>query len=91
MLRTLAELKSSLRDRVDKLGGGLTLSWPLGAAGFRLQSTITLVPTSSWADVSASITTNGFDKQYDLPQVDPIRFYRLKKPEDEIAPRLHIG
>jgi len=63
--------------RVSIAGGNLKLSWPVGASGFKLESTLAL--PGGWAADSASITVEGTDHVATVAAGAKSKFYRLRK------------
>jgi hypothetical protein len=57
-----------------------TLSWPLSAAGYTLQSTADLTPPINWTNVPGTLQTNGGVVQITLPQGGPQGYFRLTQP-----------
>jgi hypothetical protein len=63
-------------------GANLTLSWPIWAASYRLQSVSNLVPPVAWQTISNGITTNGSFKTYlqIISPASPALYFRLSSP-----------
>ena len=59
--------------------GGLTMSWPVSATGFGLETSTNLAATN-WTAATGTLTTNGTDVQITLPFTGPQRYYRLHHP-----------
>ncbi len=60
-------------------GSNLTISWPLSAAAFQLQSTTDPGNPSSWLNVAAPLTTNGGQVSTVVPIQGVQQFFRLKQ------------
>jgi hypothetical protein len=61
-------------------GAGLTVSWPLAAAGWQLQSATNLSGTPLWMNVAPPYQTNATQIQLASPAPTSPRFYRLALP-----------
>jgi alpha-tubulin suppressor-like RCC1 family protein len=60
-------------------GNSLSLSWPLSAQGFALQSTTNLADPNAWITVTNLPIIVGSQSQVIDTVADPAKFYRLKK------------
>jgi hypothetical protein len=60
--------------------GGLTLSWPVWAADFTLQSATSLTPRVTWTNVPVTLQTNGDTIEVTVPPPDEQAFFRLYHP-----------
>ena len=61
-------------------GNLLTLSWSDTAAGYRVESALSLSPPIAWSNVTGTFQTNGGIIGIGLPMIDTQKFYRLTKP-----------
>jgi hypothetical protein len=68
------------RLNISRSGNNVTLSWPVGAAGFNLQSAPTLAPAPTWSDVTTEPAVVDEEKVVTLPIASEKQFYRLLKP-----------
>lgn len=66
--------------RLNPSAGNLVLSWPAGAADFKLQAADELSPAPGWTDVQGSVTTNNHELRITLPVTAGAKFYRLWRP-----------
>jgi len=63
---------------VERLGEAVRVFWPLPAAGFVLDQSLTA--TGAWSQVSFPYATNAADISISAPAPTGNRFYRLRKP-----------
>jgi hypothetical protein len=68
---------ASPRLNMSVLGGSASLSWPLAAAAFQLQSSSDL--KLSFTNISAVLVTNASAVSATVPVTGNQRFFRLKK------------
>lgn len=61
-------------------GNNLTLLWPDSAPGYRVESALSLSPSSSWSNVAGGLQTNGGFISIVLPITRGQKFYRLVRP-----------
>ena len=69
-----------VRLDIARAANGVTISWPVSAAGFSLESASDLQGVSSWSSIAAApVQTNG---QYvvELPLTNNLQFLRLTRP-----------
>jgi hypothetical protein len=59
--------------------GNLTLSWPLWASGFTLESTTNLNSSSDWQPVTLPPTTNSQQLHLTMPVSTEAQFFRLER------------
>ncbi len=64
---------------VSESGGQITISWPVPATGYALESQTNLA-SGGWISVGDVPTTNGGTLSVVLPASGPQQFFRLKKP-----------
>jgi hypothetical protein len=64
-------------DIVRATGNSITLSWPLAATGYQLQSATNLLAPVAWAIVTNSPATNGGQLVLSLPVSGTQRYFRL--------------
>jgi hypothetical protein len=63
---------------VERQGADVRVFWPLPAAGFVLDQSLTA--TGAWSQVSFPYATNATDISISAPAPTGNRFYRLRKP-----------
>jgi hypothetical protein len=68
------------RLAIRRQGNQVVLSWPDPSTGFQLQETSTLANESSWANVTATPTVVGSNKEVTLPVFPGSRGFRLRRP-----------
>ena len=69
----------SLTLAIARTNNNVTLSWPVGAAGFTLQATALLTSTNNWSVVTNATATIGDQKVAILATTNQPLFFRLKK------------
>ncbi|MEO7300554.1 MAG: hypothetical protein ABI042_18470, partial [Verrucomicrobiota bacterium] len=69
-----------LRLGIARTNGNVTLSWPVGAAGFVLQMTDQLTTSVNWTAVTNTALVVGEQKTVTLQPTSGTRFYQLRKP-----------
>jgi hypothetical protein len=65
--------------RAQRAGGGLELSWPVGAADWVLEATPTL-PSSAWPELARPASVKDDRVTASVEASDGSRFFRLSKP-----------
>jgi hypothetical protein len=65
---------------VSRSGGSAILSWPLAPAGFRLEMTTNLTPSSTWATVTVTPSISNNLNVVSLPAAGQPQFFRLQRP-----------
>jgi hypothetical protein len=59
---------------------GLTLLWPMTAAAYRIESSLSLSPPVTWSNVNGAFQTNGDVISVVLPITGAQKFFRLVQP-----------
>jgi hypothetical protein len=65
---------------ISNSGANIFLSWPTGAANFKLQGADTLTPVTVWSNLAVTLETNGDKIMVTLPASKPSQFFRLSQP-----------
>ena len=60
-------------------GTNVVLAWPTNAAGYQLENTTSLVP-STWSLVSSNPPTSGSQYQLSVPPTNAASYFRLHHP-----------
>jgi hypothetical protein len=63
---------------ITRTGNSVTVSWPLSAQGYVLESAGTLIGTNQWSVVADTPATNDLSLQVTSPVSGNAKFYRLK-------------
>lgn len=79
-ITTFTATLAALEVRIVRMENNVRLSWPIGAAGFILQTAAALAPAPAWVDVAAAPTVVGDERAVTLPIGAERQFYRLRKP-----------
>jgi hypothetical protein len=62
---------------VSQIGNGARLAWPVSAAGFLLQESVT--PSGNWTNSAATVSVQGNENVAVIPATGAGKFYRLIK------------
>lgn len=65
---------------ISTSGSTLSLSWPIAASGFILESSTNLVPPIAWSAVTDIPATNGQNNVVSIPMTGSAAYYRLRHP-----------
>lgn len=65
---------------ISNSGANIFLSWPTGAANYKLQGADTLTPVTAWSNLVVTLETNGDKIMVTLPASKPSQFFRLSQP-----------
>jgi len=65
---------------ISNSGANIFLSWPTGAANYKLQGADTLTPVTVWSNLAVTLETNGDKIMVTLPASKPSQFFRLSQP-----------
>ena len=65
---------------ISNSGANIFLSWPTGAANFKLQGADTLTPVTAWSNLVTTLETNGDKIMVTLPASKQSQFFRLSRP-----------
>ncbi len=64
---------------VQRVAGGVVLSWPLSATGFTLQQSTNLIVAGAWSAVSQAVVVSGGSNTVTVPVAGPALFFRLAR------------
>jgi hypothetical protein len=76
---TLVQPSGAPLLKVRIAGSSAVISWPLDAAGYRLQET-TQFGGINWSDTPQPVADTASERTVTVPLIGTARFYRLRKP-----------